>query len=126
VTETSYIQRLHRKLPREIYRWKIRAAFANGIPDCYYSGSSGDLWAEYKYIPTTPKRSYTPKLSPLQKKWLNDRHQEGRAVAVIVGCPAGSTILPDRTWMSDTLVPPATWLLDEEVIEWLIRRLGCK
>lgn len=54
-----------------------------GIPDCWYSGPRGDLWVEYKFQPAV--HLVTPALSELQKAWLNDRYDEGRNVAVVVG-----------------------------------------
>lgn len=70
--ETNFIQRVHRHLPKNIYRWKIAAAFNNGVPDCYYSGPQNDLWIEYK--------AANGRLSDLQSNWLTKRWDEGRNV----------------------------------------------
>lgn len=67
----------------------------------WYSGSAGDLWVEYKYIPRVPQRGQIAPLkllSALQVDWLNGRYNEGRKVAVIIGCPTGGVILQDRGW----------------------------
>ena len=55
----------------------------NGTPDLWCSGRHGDLWLEVKYDPKTVG-AISPKLSTLQRKWLLDRHAEGRNVAVYV------------------------------------------
>lgn len=99
--ENTYIGKVHKLLPRTLYRMKNNNAFTGGIPDVWYSGTHGDLWVEYKYLPTVPKRSVVEPLkllSPLQTKWLNERHAEGREVAVIIGCPIGGVLLRDKHW----------------------------
>ena len=88
-----------------VYVWPVNDTFHAGIPDHYYSGIRGDLWAEYKYFPTNrdrfdllkPVRS--PRLTQRQQRWLNDRHDEGRRVWVIVGMPSGGIILMNKEWM---------------------------
>lgn len=94
--ESQYTQTVHKHLSKEIYRWKINDSFQGGIADAYYSGTNGDLWIEYKYLKSLPKKTSTqiiPALRSLQKKWLNARYSEGRNIAVIVGSPDGSIIL---------------------------------
>lgn len=88
-----------------VYVWAINDSWHAGVPDHYYSGKGGDLWAEYKYFPTD-RESFdltrppkTPKLSRLQQVWLNDRSDEGRDVMVIVGMPSGGVILINQEWM---------------------------
>ena len=100
MNEHSYIQSVHRRLPRSLYRWKINDSYQGGVADAYYSGPAGDLWVEYKYIKSLPKRptsvvdlTNTRLLSTLQQHWLADRHKEGRNVAVVVGSDRGSIIL---------------------------------
>lgn len=103
MTEHSYVRNLHSRLKRsapEIYIWKINDPYQGGVADAYYSQAS-DMWVEYKYLKTLPKRPSTVVdlgLSPLQRKWLSDRHREGRRVCVVVGSPAGSLILPGIDW----------------------------
>lgn len=94
--ESQYTQAVHKHLPKVLYRWKINDSFQGGVADAYYSGTNGDLWVEYKYLKSLPKRlstCITPALRSLQKRWLRDRHSEGRNVAVIIGSPEGSVIL---------------------------------
>lgn len=103
MTEHSYIRSVHRRLKKEapqVYSWKINDAYQGGVPDAYYS-SERDLWIEYKYLKALPKRPTTPikiDLSQLQCDWLENRAKEGRNVAVIVGSPDGSLILPGVSW----------------------------
>ena len=90
---------------KDIYVWSINDSWHAGIPDHYYSGTGGDLWAEYKYFPTDratfdlTKPEKTPKLTRQQQHWLNTRYDEGRNVWVIVGMPTGGVILENKEWM---------------------------
>jgi hypothetical protein len=99
--ETNFTTRIHKRLPLSIYKMKNNNQYTGGIPDVWYSGKSGDLWVEYKYLPKTPVRAVTdPKklLSALQLQWLNARKEEGRNVAVIIGCPDGGVLLSNGVW----------------------------
>lgn len=76
--------------------------YVGGIPDCWYSGSAGDLWIEYKFV-VLPKRDSTlivPGLSALQVDWLTSRHKEGRSVGVIIGSKEGGVWLPALAWVN--------------------------
>lgn len=102
--ETTFYAGVNKHLPRHIYRVKMNNPYVGGIPDCWYSGNSGDLWIEYKWIPRVPQRGVVSPLkllSPLQAKWLTERHAEGRSVGVIVGCPTGGVILHGITWQQE-------------------------
>lgn len=69
----------------------------------WYSGGVSDLWIEYKYVGSIPKRvpiDPMELLSSLQEQWLRKRFCEGREVAVIIGCPKGGIVLTDRAWES--------------------------
>lgn len=97
--ESQYTRAIHKLVkPMGVYAWKIADRFTNGVPDAYYSGAKGDIWVEYKFLKELPKRNFTPKLSELQKQWLNNRYEEGRNVAVIVGTPKGGFILVNKAW----------------------------
>lgn len=106
--ENTFIASVHRHLPPTLYRMKNHNQYNGGIADVWYSGRK-DLWVEYKFI-TLPKRPGTlinlttklPKgdsvISTLQQEWLRARHQEGRRIAVIIGCKDGGVWCPDTSW----------------------------
>lgn len=121
MTEHGFVRAIHRRLPPEIYRWKIADRYTGGVPDAWYSGPRGDLWVEYKYLPHVPKRQWTVPLTPLQLRWLAARHDEGRAVAVIVGSPAGGIALTDRAW--EDKISVRNWSTIPELTTWLKRQL---
>ena len=82
---------------------KFNDNFTSGIPDCYFSGPTGDLWVEFKWYPHNRKlfdltANKHPKLSRLQQLWLNERNNEGRDCWVIVGFPGGGIILTHGEW----------------------------
>ena len=91
----------------------------------WYSGSIADLWIEYKYLGRIPKRKVVdvpPLLSALQRKWLINRCEEGRYVAVIVGCPNGGVILPGRNWQITYSAREfsRTLLSRTEIAKWIV------
>lgn len=92
--ENNFIKGVHARLDPSVYRMKTNNPYIAGIPDYYYSGPGGDLWAEYKFIPKLPATVPVKiELSKLQRHWLEGRHAEGRNVAVIVGSPEGALVL---------------------------------
>jgi hypothetical protein len=98
--ETTFYSGIHKHLSPEVYRMKLNNPFIGGVPDCWYSGKSGDMWIEYKFV-VLPKRDDTLikiELSELQKEWLTHRFFEGRNVGVIVGCKEGGVVLSD--WLT--------------------------
>lgn len=100
MTESQYIRSIHNLLPKEIYAWKTNVRFANGIPDAWYSGPKADLWVEWKYTQSLGQK-HKPKLSALQSRWLNQRHDEGRNCWVIVGSPSGCALYTNKGWNSN-------------------------
>ena len=52
--EKDFINKVHKKLPKEIYKWKINDPFHGGVPDAFYSGPAGFAFVEYKYTQTLP------------------------------------------------------------------------
>ena len=99
--ETRFYTAVHKELPAAVYRVKINNPYVGGIPDCWYSGTGGDLWVEYKWIASLPKRAVVvvPKLlSGLQKDWLTARHEEGRSTAVVLGSPEGAWVFEGLSW----------------------------
>ena len=102
--ESTFTKGVLKYLPPEVYVMKNNNPYVGGIPDLWFSGNAGDLWLEMKFLPNTPLRASVDVkklLSPLQVKWLTDRYAEGRAVAVVVGCPDGGIILRDQEWLWD-------------------------
>lgn len=120
MSEHGFVRSIHRKLPKEVYRWKVADRFTNGVPDAWYSGPAGDVWVEYKYIPRTPRKAYRVEITDLQKKWLMERAIEGRNVAVIVGCPTGAAIFQGAVWVDEQQkrIDPLT-LSIAEIAQWL-------
>jgi len=103
--ENTFIRSVHKHLPGEVYHMKNHNVYNGGIADCWYSGSSGDIWIEYKFIeiPKRPKTAIKVNelLSPLQVEWLGGRYEEGRKVFVVVGCKEGGVWFEDREWEYD-------------------------
>lgn len=98
--ETSFIQGVHKHLPRT-YKEKMNNPYRGGTPDVWYSGNKGDLWIEYKCIPRIPiKANILPDLSPNQQIWLSHRHADGRDVLVVVGVAKGGGVIYEHLdWM---------------------------
>ena len=127
--ETTFINALHRKLPTSVYHMKNNNPYTGGIPDCYYSGQSGDVWVEYKFLPTMPVRAdvHPAKLlSALQMEWLNGRYAEGRNVAVIIGAPKGGVLLVDRAWEMSLSPQLFASLIrsKDDLIEWILTQVN--
>ena len=55
--EKEFINKIHKKLPKEIYKWKINDPYHGGVPDTFYSGPKGFAFFEYKYVQKLPKRN---------------------------------------------------------------------
>lgn len=103
--ENNFIARVHKYLPVPVYREKMHNAYRGGTPDVWYSSVARDLWVEYKYIQTIPKRGSTRipvDLSALQRQWIGNRLEEGRHVAVIIGSSQGGYVLPALDHEPDT------------------------
>lgn len=98
--ENSFISGVHRQQSlQKVYHEKMSNPWRAGTADVWYSGSLGDIWIEYKYMPHVPKSAaISPDLSPRQRKWLRDRYEEGRSVAVVLGHPDGAYVYMDCTW----------------------------
>ncbi len=99
--ETRYYAAIHKLLPRTIHREKMHNPYRGGTADVWYSGNLDDLWVEYKWLAKLPKKALIcldKLLSPLQQRWLEGRHEEGRNIVVILGSPEGAWILEGATW----------------------------
>ena len=142
-SETSFIGRLNNRLPikkrpgsakaraanpgRHIHYEKMNNPYSSGTFDGWYSGKR-DLWVEFKYLPTVPVRAtiYPRKLlSELQLNWGNERHDEGRSVAVIIGCPAGGVALVNRAWEKDLSAEEFKTLMlsMDNLASWLLNQV---
>lgn len=124
--ESRYIGLIHKRLPT-VYCEKNNNPYRSGTPDVWYSGDLGDLWIEYKYIPKIPTRSLTvPDLSDRQKRWLGNRLDEGRNLAVVLGTPKGGVIYRDRAWLLPlTPVELCDQIVsNDEVANWIRSQTG--
>lgn len=124
--ENSFIRGVHRFLPRT-HTEKTNNPFRAGTADVWYSGDKGDLWIEYKFIEKIPKSpKILPDLTPRQLRWLNNRFDEGRNVAVVLGTPAGGVIYRNKDWSipldSDTL--SGLVVPKDEVARWIFTQVG--
>ena len=118
--ESTYLRSVNKKLPGEIYVWKVADQFTSGVPDCWYSSPDGDLFVEWKYAKSL-KRQHKPQLSALQKLWLNARLAEGRNVAVIVGSPDGCLTYTNGEWNSAKKV--TALLSKDETAAWIAAQI---
>lgn len=103
--ENSWRIGCYKYLSPAVYHEKMHNPYRGGTPDDWFSGDARDLWAEVKFIvvPARDTTVITPNLSPLQLKWLTERHAQGRNCWVIVGCKEGGTILRNpRDWTGIT------------------------
>lgn len=93
-----------------------------------------DLWVEAKFYNKLPKTidmisGKHPKISKLQQQWLEDRHKEGRRVAVVVGSPYGSVVFPALEWKTplpkDAFLEKAAKLRHpRDVAGWITRTVN--
>lgn len=80
VKEKEFINKVHRKLPKEVYRWKINDPYHGGVSDTYYSGPANHCWVEYKYKENLPAKLNSKikiNLSEQQRIWLTRQKQHG-------------------------------------------------
>jgi hypothetical protein len=123
MNEAGFTRYIFKKLPLEIYKWKIMNMMQNGVPDCYFSGSHGDLWVEVKYqkAPKKVNTKFKANLSTLQDKWLTERSKEGRNVAVVLGTDLGCRIFKYNDW-SISLRRPDLIHTRADVIQWICKQ----
>lgn len=126
--ENRFIAGVHRHLPHT-YAEKMSNPWRSGTPDVWYSGDRGELWVEYKFIERIPRtEEILPDLTPLQSRWLNNRFDEGRNVAVVLGTPTGGVIYRNKQWLvplghgalAQLLVPK------DEIARWIFSQVGVK
>ena len=98
-----------------------------GTADVWYSGDRGDLWIEYKFIERVPRSAeILPDLTPRQKRWLNNRFDEGRNVAVVLGTPTGGVIYRNKEWMRplDHVTLAGLIVPRDEIARWIFSQVG--
>lgn len=89
---------LRKRISKFAYIQSMFSYATNGTPDYWISGPSSDLWLEVK-VEKSIGGGVKPKLSALQKRWLDERYSEGRKVAVIVGISRTAAIwYGDGSW----------------------------
>jgi hypothetical protein len=104
VNEHSFIKSVHRSLHNNVTKWKIHDRYNGGVPDSFYMGPKGSLWAEYKYLKQLPKRDNTNLrlgLSLLQIEWLNLLYEYNHTVCVILGVEDTAIILLEKQWTAN-------------------------
>lgn len=124
--ETRFIGAIHKMIP-QVYAEKMNNPWRAGTPDVYYSGDVGDLWVEYKFIERIPRsKEILPELTPRQSRWLNNRYDEGRNVAVVLGTPLGGVIYRNKEWLTplDSEALEALVIPRKEVALWILSQVG--
>jgi len=124
--ENRFIAGIHKNLPRT-YAEKMNNPWRAGTPDVWYSGDRGDLWIEYKYIERIPRSlQILPDLTPRQKRWLNNRFDEGRNVAVVLGTPTGGVIYRNKEWLTpmDNETLSGLVVPKDEIARWIFSQVG--
>ena len=104
MNEHSFIRSVHRSLHNNVTKWKIHDRYNGGVPDSFYMGPKGSLWAEYKYLKQLPKRDNTNLrlgLSLLQIEWLNLLYEYNHTVCVILGVEDTALILLEKQWTAN-------------------------
>jgi hypothetical protein len=102
--ERRFIDKIHRRLAPTVWKQSSTGMTgSNGTPDYYYEGPTGALWIEYKAVPGNfPKTidiiNKEPKLTPLQRRWVDRAHKNGIEVAVILGGDQGGIIFTAGSW----------------------------
>ena len=129
--ENQFIAGVHKHLPsvRILHREKMNNPYRGGTADLWYSAKVSDLWVEYKFLPRVPQRGIIDaariNLSSLQQEWLRGRHEEGRNVGVIVGCPAGGVVLRDLAWEEGISVGAFVeqMLTRQKLAQWIMQQV---
>lgn len=124
--ETIFYRSITKLLPRGLHVQKMFNPLYAGTPDLWLSGTADDLWLEVKFINPIPVHApirLYKKLEASQRKWLSDRYDEGRNVAVLLGTPKGSIIVENKQWeVLDVLADHDQWLSKQQIVEYLVRR----
>ena len=106
--------------------WKINDNFAGGVPDAWFLGNKSDLWIEFKWLNSLPKRESTiikPDLSALQLGWLKMLQDHGRQAVVVIGYPKHAILLRTQsewtTGISASYPTKNPWT-HNELVDWII------
>ena len=100
MNEHTFIAKIHKRLPPDVFRWKINDTNQAGVPDAMYRGPAGLLFVEYKWLNSLPKKETTPvkiNVSPIQSNWLMGHYSHGQKIAVIVGTPENGALIHTKT-----------------------------
>ena len=98
MNEHSFIRSIHTNMSSDVFVWKLAAKYHGGVPDAWYSGPSGYMFIEYKYVSKLPKRSTTPvkiALTELQRAWLRTAISHNHLAYIVLGSEAGVYITQD-------------------------------
>jgi len=66
-------------------------------------------------------KTHKPKLSELQRNWLDTRYEEGRNVLVLVGSPEGIAIFEDKAWNDKQTI--GQLYSRDEIATWMTNKL---
>ena len=86
--ELDNVRKILRKLPKEVYRWKINDPYHGGVSDTYYSGPNNHCWIEYKYKENLPAKLNSKikiNLSEQQRIWLARQQEHGVFTYAVFG-----------------------------------------
>lgn len=106
--ENRYILKIHKDLPKGLYREKMANPYRGGTPDVYYEGNKDILWVEYKYLEKLPPTltlnnpKGQTKVSPLQERWLRRTSHNGRKAKVILGVGSKQGVIFDTVEIDKT------------------------
>ena len=88
VREKEFINKVHKNLSKEIYRWKINDPYHGGVPDAFYSGPKDHCFIEYKYKESLPVKETSfikIELSTQQRIWLKRQAENNINVYAVLG-----------------------------------------
>lgn len=122
--ESGFRSAVEKYLPTGIYVQGNTTPFRSGTPDRYYEGPEGVLWVEYKYFPKIP-RVVVPRLTELQRRWLERAREHGVNVAVIAGSPKGGVWYDHGGWNYELAREDFEQLLRtrQELADFIARRV---